>query len=60
MRSSTTAAALVLILFMPSCMPRQQAAITQGDLVRNTQELFDAVAAGDQAPWQRYFADDAK
>ena len=40
-------------------MPRKPAAITQGDLVRNTQEMFDAVAAGDQAPWQKYFADDS-
>ncbi len=40
------------------CVPRKQAAITQGELVRNTQEMFDAVAAGDQAPWQKYFADD--
>lgn len=58
MRSSTTAVALILMLFMLSCMPRKQAAITQGDLVRNTQEVFDAVAAGDQMPWQKYFADD--
>jgi len=28
------------------------------ELVRNTQELFDAVAGGNQAPWQKYFADD--
>lgn len=27
-------------------------------LVRNTQEMFDAVAVGNQAPWQKYFADD--
>jgi hypothetical protein len=26
--------------------------------VRNTQELFDAVAAGDQAPFKKYYADD--
>lgn len=32
--------------------------ITQDELVRRTQELFDSVAAGDQAPWKRYFADD--
>jgi hypothetical protein len=34
-------------------------AITQEELVRNTQELFDAVAIGDQAPWKKYFAEDA-
>ena len=26
--------------------------------MRRTQELFDAVAPGDQAPWKKYFADD--
>jgi hypothetical protein len=31
--------------------------ITQDELVRRTQELFDAVAPGDQAPWKKYFAD---
>jgi len=34
--------------------------ITQGELVRRTQDLFDAVASGDQAPWKKYFADDCK
>ena len=32
--------------------------ITQDELVRRTQELYDAVAAGDQGPWKKYFADD--
>jgi hypothetical protein len=32
--------------------------ITQDELVRRTQELFDSVAPGDQAPWKKYFADD--
>ena len=34
-------------------------AITQDELVRNTQELFDAVAPGNPAPFEKYFADDA-
>jgi uncharacterized protein DUF4440/uncharacterized protein DUF3471 len=34
------------------------ATITQEELVRNTQELFDAVAGGNQAPFQKYYADD--
>ncbi|MGA9811340.1 MAG: DUF4440 domain-containing protein [Terriglobales bacterium] len=50
---------LLVGVMTASCMPRRQAAITQGELVRNTQEMFDAVAAGDQAPWQKYFADDS-
>jgi len=33
--------------------------ITHEELVRNTQELFDAVAVGDKTPWQKYFADDS-
>ena len=49
---------LLVGVMTTSCVPRKQAAITQGELVRNTQEMFDAVAAGDQAPWQKYFADD--
>jgi len=32
--------------------------ITEQELVRRTQELYDAVAAGNQAPWKQYFADD--
>ena len=33
-------------------------AITQEELVRRTQELFDAVVPGNKEPWQKYFADD--
>src|SRR5438046_6245653 len=32
--------------------------IMQDELVRRTQELYDAVVSGNQAPWQKYFADD--
>src|SRR6266849_1713650 len=34
------------------------APITQEELVRRTQELYEAVAPGNRAPWQKYFADD--
>lgn len=34
-------------------------AMTQADLVQRTQELMDAVAAGDKAPFAKYYADDA-
>ena len=34
-------------------------AITQDDLVRRTQELFDAIVPGNQEPFKKYFADDA-
>ena len=33
--------------------------ITQDELVRRTQELVDAVVHGNQAPWKKYFAEDA-
>ena len=33
--------------------------ITQEELVRRTQQMFDAVAAGDQTPWKKYIAEDA-
>ncbi len=33
-------------------------AITQDQLVRRTQELYDAVVPGDQTPWKKYYADD--
>src|SRR6266513_3280464 len=32
--------------------------ITQEELVRRTQELYDAVASANQEPWKKYFADD--
>ncbi len=42
-----------------SCNNASQPRISQDELVRRTQELVDAVAPGDQAPWNKYFADDA-
>ena len=32
--------------------------IAQNELVRRTQELYDALIPGNQAPWKKYFADD--
>lgn len=32
--------------------------ITQDELVRRTQELYDSIPPGNQAPWKKYFADD--
>ena len=32
--------------------------LTSEELVRRTQELYDAVVPGNQAPWKKYFADD--
>ena len=35
-----------------------QQSITQEELVRRTQELFDAVVPGNREPWKKYYADD--
>jgi hypothetical protein len=43
-------------LALTSCTPKND--ITQDELVRRSQELFDSVARGDQTPWKKYFADD--
>lgn len=32
--------------------------MTQDELVRRTQELYDSLVSGDQVPWKKYFADD--
>ncbi len=49
----------LMAAFASSCTSRKPAAITQDELVHHSQEMFDGVAAGDQAPWQKYFADDS-
>lgn len=33
--------------------------ISETEIIRRTQELFDAVAPGNKEPWRKYFADDA-
>jgi hypothetical protein len=37
---------------------RNQETTTQEELVRHTQEIFDAVGIGNQAPFKKYFAED--
>jgi len=32
--------------------------MTQDELVRRTQELYNAIVSGNQVPWKKYFADD--
>jgi hypothetical protein len=34
------------------------ATITEAELVRRTQELYDSIVSGNQEPWKKYFADD--
>jgi hypothetical protein len=54
--------AILLILFCGSnfvSAAERDVAITEAGLVRRTQELYDAVVPGNQAPWKKYFADDS-
>lgn len=39
-------------------LPAGTPEITEAELVRRTQELFDAVVPGNQTPWKKHFADD--
>ncbi|SDR69635.1 DUF4440 domain-containing protein [Opitutus sp. GAS368] len=55
MKAKLTVAVFALLL--SGRLPAQET-ITEAELVRRTQELFDAVAPGDQGPWKKYFADD--
>jgi hypothetical protein len=53
--------ALLLAGLIASSLARgagPDATITQEELVRRTQELFDAVVPGNQEPWKKYYADD--
>lgn len=59
MPRSTIVIVAVVTGFLSSCASRNPASISQGELVSHSQEMFNAVASGDQAPWQKYFADDA-
>ncbi len=48
----------LVIVFATTLAHATDAPITQDELVRRTQELCDAIAPGNQAPWKKYFADD--
>jgi hypothetical protein len=54
--SKTIAFLAIGLALLTSCAPKP--GITQTELMRRTQELFNSVAAGDQTPWKKYFADD--
>jgi hypothetical protein len=50
---------LVLIMIFATALARgADVPITQDELVRRTQELYNAIVPGNQAPWKKYFADD--
>lgn len=58
-RLAAALAVAALMVALVSCTPQHHIAITQDELVRRTQEMFDGTALGDQAPWLKYFADDS-
>jgi hypothetical protein len=58
-RPTTVLAIIAMLVSISSCGSGAHPPITQDELVHNSQEMFDAVAAGDQAPWKKYFADDS-
>jgi len=51
--------ALILLAASVHAVLPESEKITHDELVRRTQELFDAVAIGNQGPWKQYFAEDA-
>lgn len=50
---------LAISLLGPLKSTVAQQAITQEELVRRTQELFDAVVPGNPEPWKKHYAEDA-
>src|SRR4030095_14607089 len=49
---------LLFVLSQLAAATDKDVVITESELVRRTQELYDAVALGNQVPWKKYFADD--
>jgi Domain of unknown function (DUF3471). len=50
--------ALITFLFAIALAHAADVPITRDELIRRTQELYDAIVPGNQAPWKKYFADD--
>jgi len=46
------------IIFATTLAYAADVPITQDELVRRTQELYNAIVPANQAPWKKYFADD--
>lgn len=59
MRNRTAGFVAVALTFFSLVSCRPKADITQEELIRRTQELFDSVALGDAGPWKKYFAEDS-
>jgi hypothetical protein len=50
--------AIIILIFDVAPAAATDDAITQDELVRRTQDLYDAIVPGNQEPWKKYFADD--
>jgi len=50
--------AFIKFLCVATIVCAADAPITQEELVRRTQELYDSLVSGDQAPWKKHFAED--
>src|SRR6266853_1833278 len=48
----------LVIIFATTLAYAADVPITQVELVRRTQELYDAIVPGNQDPWKKYFAND--
>ena len=50
----------VVILFSFAAVAQHEAStITETELVRRTQQLYDSLPSGDRVPWTKFYADDA-
>jgi hypothetical protein len=60
MKLLLTSAPLLALILISHVAPAAAAddAITQEELVRRTQDLYDAIVPGNQEPWKKYFGDD--
>jgi hypothetical protein len=50
--------AFVFLSFFLSMALAVDPPITEQELIRRTQELYDSLVSGNQVPWKKYFADD--
>jgi len=57
--SFTLGLGLVLLISNSSLAAATEEEVTQEELLRRTQELFDSVASGNKEPWKKYLAEDA-
>jgi hypothetical protein len=52
-------ASAVLCLLFAVLLRAADPPITEAELIRRTQELYDSLVTGNQTPWKKYFADDS-